>query len=282
MIKITFRTLLFCLVALCVGNAHAATLEFSGSPTSITAGGETTLTWKYTGPASTTYCSASGAWSGKKNLSGQQTFFNITTTSKYNLSCTDARSSVTITVVPAPTVSLSANPTSISSGASSTLTWSSTNATSCAASGAWSGDKTASVSEVLSNILATSSYTLTCTGTGGSASQTATVTVTPPPDHVYFPFNETTDSSFYSQGIPYPFPTITLRGDTTNLWGPSGKLTIHAKGNPSNRIYGDSVIDSMMRLDDLNGEYKAKFFATRIKRNFTTTSMTSNERIFQY
>jgi hypothetical protein len=41
----------------------------------------------------------------------------------------------------APTVSISASPTSIVSGASSTLTWSSTNVTSCTASGGWSGSE---------------------------------------------------------------------------------------------------------------------------------------------
>src|SRR5262245_5017994 len=40
---------------------------------------------------------------------------------------------------PAPTLSFAANPTSVTSGSNSTLTWSTTNATSCSASGAWSG-----------------------------------------------------------------------------------------------------------------------------------------------
>ena len=43
-----------------------------------------------------------------------------------------------------PTVNLSANPTTITSGGSSTLTWSSTNATSCTGSGSWSGSKSTS------------------------------------------------------------------------------------------------------------------------------------------
>ena len=79
---------------------------------------------------------------------------------------------------PAPTVSIAANPTSVSSGGSSTLTWSSTNATSCTASGGWSGTKATSGTQSLSNLTSTATYTLTCTGTGGSANQSATVTVT--------------------------------------------------------------------------------------------------------
>jgi hypothetical protein len=75
---------------------------------------------------------------------------------------------------PAPTATLAASPTSISAGQSATLSWSSTNATSCAggnftASGI-SGSATVSPS-------VTTSYSVTCTGNGASATALATVTV---------------------------------------------------------------------------------------------------------
>ncbi|QQS15467.1 MAG: fibronectin type III domain-containing protein [Candidatus Moraniibacteriota bacterium] len=82
-------------------------------------------------------------------------------------------------VAQTPTVTLSANPTSIASGSSSVLTWSSTNATSCTASGSWSGTKSTSGTQSVSPT-STSTYTLTCTGTGGSANQSVTVTVSDP------------------------------------------------------------------------------------------------------
>jgi poly(3-hydroxybutyrate) depolymerase len=76
-----------------------------------------------------------------------------------------------------PTVSLSASPSSISAGQSSTITWSSTNAASCTASGAWSGSRSTSGSQTVSPT-ATSSYGLSCTGSGGTAAATnATVSV---------------------------------------------------------------------------------------------------------
>jgi parallel beta-helix repeat protein len=78
-----------------------------------------------------------------------------------------------------PTVSISANPTTIYSGTTSTITWSSTNTTSCSASGAWSGNKALSGSEVITAVGA-STYTLTCTGTGGSISKYASVDATTP------------------------------------------------------------------------------------------------------
>lgn len=79
---------------------------------------------------------------------------------------------------PVPTVTLSASPTSITTGLASTLTWSSTNATGCTGSGAWSGAKATSGSQSTAALSSTSTYTLTCTGPGGSGNQSVTVTVT--------------------------------------------------------------------------------------------------------
>ncbi|HET7756098.1 MAG TPA: hypothetical protein VFK87_02490, partial [Steroidobacteraceae bacterium] len=67
-----------------------------------------------------------------------------------------------------------ASATDVKAGSSVTLTWSSTNASSCTASGAWSGTLATSGSQS-PLIPATVTYTLTCTGSGGSASQSVTV-----------------------------------------------------------------------------------------------------------
>jgi hypothetical protein len=82
-------------------------------------------------------------------------------------------------VTPAPTLSLSASPASITSGQSSTLTWNSTNATGCTAAGAWSGSRATSGSAVVTPT-ANSTYTLTCTGSGGAATATTSITVNVP------------------------------------------------------------------------------------------------------
>ena len=71
-----------------------------------------------------------------------------------------------------PSATLLANPTTVNSGGSATLTW-----TSSAASGAWSGVKAGNGSQVLTNLTATRAYTLKCSGAGGSTSQTVTVSV---------------------------------------------------------------------------------------------------------
>src|SRR5450432_296604 len=63
-----------------------------------------------------------------------------------------------------PTASISASPTAATSGGESTLTWSSTNATSCSASGGWSGAKATSGTQSTGARTATTSYSLSCSG----------------------------------------------------------------------------------------------------------------------
>jgi Fibronectin type III domain len=81
----------------------------------------------------------------------------------------------------APAVTFAANATSVKKGATTTLTWSSTNATSCSASGGWSGAEATTGSQVTAALSSTTTFTLSCIGAGGTASQAATVTVTAPP-----------------------------------------------------------------------------------------------------
>jgi hypothetical protein len=82
-----------------------------------------------------------------------------------------------------PTVTLNANPTAVQQGGTSTLTWSSTNATDCTASNVgaegstWSGPKPTSGSDVRGPLTATATYSLTCSGPGGTASASVTITV---------------------------------------------------------------------------------------------------------
>jgi len=78
---------------------------------------------------------------------------------------------------PAPTVSLTANPSSIPAGSSATLNWSSGNANSCTSSGGWNGAEATSGSQSVTPA-STTAYTLTCTGIGGTTSASTSVTVT--------------------------------------------------------------------------------------------------------
>ena len=79
-------------------------------------------------------------------------------------------------VTPAPTVNLSADPTSVLLTNTSTLSWTTSNATSCSASGSWSGTKATSGSEAVTiSTAGNNTFTLACTGAGGSRSASVTV-----------------------------------------------------------------------------------------------------------
>ncbi|HEY4523885.1 MAG TPA: peptidoglycan-binding domain-containing protein, partial [Candidatus Paceibacterota bacterium] len=83
--------------------------------------------------------------------------------------------SPSLTFAPAPILSFSANPTSITQGQTSTLVWSVANVLSCWTSG-WSGTIANSGSQAVTPAQATT-YTLTCFGLGGSVSQSLMITV---------------------------------------------------------------------------------------------------------
>ncbi len=170
---------------LTVNALSAPAVTISVAPSSITLGSSSTLSWSSTNATS---CTASGAWSGAEATSGTATETPTAVGSDtYTLSCTGAggtgsnSATLTVNTPAAPTVSISFDPTSITLGASSTLTWSSTNSTSCTASGSWSGAESTSGSEsVTPSATGSDTYTLECTGAGGSATESATLTVNPP------------------------------------------------------------------------------------------------------
>jgi len=157
----------------------APTATLTVVPTSITSGNSATLSYACTNSTSASIDNGVGAVtlpSGTKSVSP-------TVTTTYTLTCSGPGGSatnpatLTVTAASAPTVNLTANPTSIVQGNSSTLSWTSTNATSCSA--AFTGNTSTSGSQSVSPSSSTT-YSITCTGAGGSASDTATVMVTAP------------------------------------------------------------------------------------------------------
>jgi hypothetical protein len=80
----------------------------------------------------------------------------------------------------APVVSLSVDKPQVSSGSTVDIIWSSQNATTCTASGGWSGTKDVKGGTMTSTALTSdTTFTLKCTGPGGAQSKSVTVTVTP-------------------------------------------------------------------------------------------------------
>jgi hypothetical protein len=168
--------------------AAAPTVTIAVNPTSITVGQSATLTWSTT---NATACTASGAWTGTQAINGTQSETPAASgDSTYTLTCSgaggSANASAALTVnagTPAPTDTLTINPTSITVGQSAMLSWSSTNATSCSASGAWAGTQATSGSlSVMPMAAGVSTYTLICSGAASaSATSAVNLTVTVPP-----------------------------------------------------------------------------------------------------
>jgi tetratricopeptide (TPR) repeat protein len=82
-----------------------------------------------------------------------------------------------------PSITLQATPTSVASGGTVTLAWSTQNATTCTGSGGWSGSEPTSGTATSAALTATTTFTLTCTGPGGSAAQSQTITIAAPSSH---------------------------------------------------------------------------------------------------
>jgi len=82
---------------------------------------------------------------------------------------------------PPPTVDLKVNgkngPITVNQGKSAILTWTSTNATTCTASGGWSGDEPSSGTFTTQALASAQNYILTCTGNQGTATDSVTVNI---------------------------------------------------------------------------------------------------------
>jgi hypothetical protein len=149
---------------------------------SIALGSTATLTWT-TVDASSCTASASGSgtstnWSGAQATSGSLVLAAPTAagTQTYTLTCTNsvgtsASSSAVLPVysgTPPATPTLTLGSASVAVGSSTTIAWSSAGATSCTASGAWTGPLAASGSETVTpSYVGAQTYTLTCSNPGG-------------------------------------------------------------------------------------------------------------------
>ena len=167
-------------VSIAVAPAPEPTITLTANPASIEYNGTATLNWS---AEHATMCTASLAWSGGKATSGSENVGPLSADSTFTLTCSGLggsdSESITVAVSPQaePTVSFSANPPTVSYNGTTTLTWSSTDATSCNASGAWSGSKNTSGSDIVGPIDSDRTFSLSCTGGGGTTNRSVTVTI---------------------------------------------------------------------------------------------------------
>ncbi|HEY1576133.1 MAG TPA: alkaline phosphatase family protein [Terracidiphilus sp.] len=213
-------------------NPTAPTVTIAANPTSIAAGGSSTLTVAATNATAVTVTGDDGSSYTLATTGGTQvvkpaktTTYTATATGAAGTTAATATATVTITGTPPakPTVTVSANPTTITAGSASTLTIAATNATSVTVAGSDSTNftlPTPTGGSLKVSPVGTTTYTVTATGAGGSATATATVTVTPAPP-------------------PPPTPTVTLTANpTTIVAGSSTTLTVTATNATSLVIAG--------------------------------------------
>lgn len=179
-------------------------LYLTASPSSVSAGGSFKLSWDITGYSNEsgmacTLTDTLGAYTftgpvsgGRYRSPGSVTVSNYRQTDTFVMHCENACSGgtcqavadnrLTVAVIqPKPIISMSANPSSVSYKGYSTIAWNSSNASSCSASGAWSGSKGTSGSYFTGTLYNSSTYKLTCSGSGGSVSKSVSVSVGPAP-----------------------------------------------------------------------------------------------------
>lgn len=163
-------------------------VSLTANPQNINKNEKTTLSWNST---NADFCVAhsniQGQWFGVRSVSGTEAI-TPNQTATYLITCSNnggfagsAQIRVTVGETSSSNVSvnITANPESIFRGESTTLIWSSTNATSCEASGYWAGLKPPFGSESVSPST-TVSYTLRCNNSVGEyTSDTQVIFVNP-------------------------------------------------------------------------------------------------------
>ncbi|MBI4912161.1 MAG: hypothetical protein HY823_05445 [Acidobacteria bacterium] len=160
--------------------------SFTASPATITAGGSSTLAWAVSGANSLSIDPGVGP------VSGTSKSVSPAATTTYTLTASNgggnATATATVTVVAPPVITaFAANPSVITTGGSTTLSWTVTGATTLNID---QGVGTVSGSSKVLTPNGTTTYTLTATNAAGStASATATVTVVPPPAITSFAAN---------------------------------------------------------------------------------------------
>lgn len=178
------------------------TVTIVASPASITSGNSSILTVNAKNATQVTIAGSDGSNYTLQSTSATQSV-SPTATTTYTATATGpggtstASATVTVTAIPPPSVSISANPTTIVAGNPSSLTVVASNANSVTVTGSDNSSYTLQPSVGTQSVspTTTTTYTATATGDGGKASASATVTVTPPGsidsiNHVIFMLQE--------------------------------------------------------------------------------------------
>ena len=225
----------------CVALPPHSTVTVTAAPYSVPLNGTALLKWSST---NTTTCTAhsypvAGLWSGTKATSSPvgESVGPITGYERFTLACTGSNGTeqgdTAVTVSGAPVVTLTTSPSTVASGASATITWSSTGgATSCFASSTpnsnlWNGTKTASGSQPTGPLTGSQSYYLSCSGPNGSGYNQNGVSVIPAPI-----ISLSTGQSPFGFSLSSTNQTTVVSGGTINLsWSASNATSCTGTGD---------------------------------------------------
>jgi hypothetical protein len=231
-------------------NPPAPTAYLSAQDTHVSYNGSTILSWDSSGVA--TICNGNNNFNASLPLGpGSVSTGNITSSKAYSFSCngpggTSNTAQVTVTACGAstptwngvqcdnsPGVNLSATPLLVLYNTTSKLSWYSSNATSCTASGAWSGTQGTAGSYTTNPLTATSyAYNLVCSGTGGDSNiDTVTIKVC-------------ASGEVINGGVCSPLPTTTLTPLVTRLsYGAQTTLTWKTTNSDTCNTTGGFTVD---------------------------------------
>ena len=254
--------------------AVAPTVSMTASPASVTSGSSSMLIVM---AANATEVTVTGSDGSRYNLpaGGGTQAVSPTATATYTATATGAggkaTATATVTVVPpaAPTVSITANPTSITAGNASTLTVTAINTTRVTVSGSDGSTYNLQPAGGTQSVTpaATTTYTATANGAGGNATATATVTVTGAAslqsiDHVIFMLQENhTFDNYFGMLNPYRQTNglnVGADGNTYNVDGIDDKLTTISNSDDQGTIYPLFKFTSSC-IDDESSDWLASY-----------------------
>jgi hypothetical protein len=277
------------------GPKAAPTLTVTANPTTVTAGLAATLTWDSTNASSVSFDNGMGTVA----LSGSSTATPTATTTFHGTATGPggtAQASVTVNVVAAQSLQLTANPTTITQGQSSTLTVSAPGATSVSIDqgvGTVPASGTVKVTPT-----ATTTYTGTATFTGGAtltATATVTVTASGPTPTVMLSANPSTVNQGQSSTLSWSSTnatSLTIDQGVGSVTAPSGSTIVSPSAttvytitasNGASTATASATVSVNSSVSQLNGMFTFKYDNSRTGQDLNEGSLTpANVNISQF
>ena len=229
-----------------IGSGHNGSNEGFGN---TAAGTDTVTDDTTTGTETGTGDTATGADTGTGDTAtGTDTGSGDTTTG------TDTGTGDTATGEP-PTVQLSVSDTSPAVGTSVTISWSSTAATSCQASGGWSGNQSLSGQQATDSITGAVTYTLSCANAVGSTLEMVSVVPVASLSLSWQAPTENVDGTPLSDLASYQIHYGTNSGEYDSMTEVSGDALSHTLSVPVGTYYiAMTVTDNQGNESGLSNE----------------------------